>query len=478
MTVDHGGPVPAGLSGSSSPVFILCGARSGSTLLRYILDAHPDLACPAETGLPQICAQLAAVWSAIYGLPRPSAERGVRAEAIPDSVIAEVRRVIDLMIAHSLADRGKPRFVDKSLGAAKCADLLVRLYPQVKFVCLVRHPMDFIMSAVEASPWGPIGYGFDEYVTGGSGNMVRAFARYWIDHTAAIRSAATRFPGNSCMLRYEDLVDAPELVVSKVFEFLGVSAQPGITQRCLQVKQGRLGQGDHKIWWKSEITSESVGRGESVPPNLLTAPVRDQMNTLLDQLGYIRIDKNWGTPDGPVDPRVPETRPPVERRESRPEQSAAAAGEASDSLEERLRLGLGRIDGSFRQRWPACASDTFACVARPLLGTAEARWLINLARGVMSDGESGAYQWCITGEPDAWEAVLSGQLDLGSSVRRGELRYCEGTSTGQPVPSSRSSEIPITEDRVDMVGDLLGLTPWLARTPDAKVGDQLGASQA
>src|SRR6202035_2611623 len=34
-----------------APVFVLCMGRSGSTLLRFLLDAHPELACPPETSL-------------------------------------------------------------------------------------------------------------------------------------------------------------------------------------------------------------------------------------------------------------------------------------------------------------------------------------------------------------------------------------------------------------------------------------------
>jgi hypothetical protein len=47
---------------TAPPVFVLCGARSGSTLLRFILDAHPELACPPETNIPALCAQLSSVW--------------------------------------------------------------------------------------------------------------------------------------------------------------------------------------------------------------------------------------------------------------------------------------------------------------------------------------------------------------------------------------------------------------------------------
>jgi Sulfotransferase family len=52
------GPVSVVLNGAvrsadvAAPVFVLCMGRSGSTLLRFLLDAHPDLACPPETSLP------------------------------------------------------------------------------------------------------------------------------------------------------------------------------------------------------------------------------------------------------------------------------------------------------------------------------------------------------------------------------------------------------------------------------------------
>ncbi len=51
------------------PTFVLCHGRSGSTLLRFLLDSHPELACPPETNLPALCAHLATVWSLIEGAP-------------------------------------------------------------------------------------------------------------------------------------------------------------------------------------------------------------------------------------------------------------------------------------------------------------------------------------------------------------------------------------------------------------------------
>jgi hypothetical protein len=118
------------------PVFVLCMGRSGSTLLRLILDTHPDLACPPETMLPALCSQLAVVWSLIEGAPL-SLQRGDAPPVIPDAAIAGIRDTMDRMTAPYLARRGKRRFCDKSLGTAGYAELLLRIYPGARFHLLV-----------------------------------------------------------------------------------------------------------------------------------------------------------------------------------------------------------------------------------------------------------------------------------------------------------------------------------------------------
>jgi protein-tyrosine sulfotransferase len=144
------GLAPAG--GVADPVFVLCMARSGSTLVRFLLDAHPELACPPETSLPALCGQLAVVWSLIEGAPL-SANRGDAPPQVPDAAIAGIRRMLDEMTGGYLTRRGKKRFCDKSLGSALTATLLLRIYPEARFVCLYRHPMDMIRSGLDACPW-------------------------------------------------------------------------------------------------------------------------------------------------------------------------------------------------------------------------------------------------------------------------------------------------------------------------------------
>jgi hypothetical protein len=145
---------------SGDLVFVVCAGRSGSTLLRFLLDAHPDLACPPETRLPAMCAQLATVWQQLACAPAP---KDRNQPPVPGLAVARIRQTVNLMIGPYLAQRGKRRYCDKSLGAAEHVGVLREVFPGARFVCLYRHPMDVIASGIEACPWGLTGFGFDGY---------------------------------------------------------------------------------------------------------------------------------------------------------------------------------------------------------------------------------------------------------------------------------------------------------------------------
>ena len=295
----------------ADPVFVLCNGRSGSTLLRFVLDAHPELACPPETNLPGLCVQLATVWSLIEGAPL-SANRGDEPPEIPEAAIAGVRDTMDRMVGSYLTRRGKKRYCDKSLGTARYAPLLHRVYPDARFICVYRHPMDVIASGAEACPWGLNGYGFDPYIAATPGNAVMALASFWADNVQATLATEDRFADQCFRLRYEDLVADPEATAAALFEFLGVAPAPGISASCFSLARERFGPGDHKIWYTSHISTDSVGRGWSVPVAMIPPQLLGAMNELAGKLGYLTIDGAWGTTEPPEDLRMPMTPPPAE----------------------------------------------------------------------------------------------------------------------------------------------------------------------
>ena len=451
-------------------MFVLCHGRSGSTLLRFLLDAHPELACPPETNLPGLCVQLATVWSLIEGAPL-AANRGDEPPEIPEPAIAGVRETMDRMVGSYLARRGKKRYCDKSLGTALYAELLSRVYPQARFICVSRHPMDVIASGAEACPWGLSGYGFDPYIGAMPGNMVMALANFWADNARLILAARERLGDRCFALRYEDLVADPEETAAALFEFLGVAPAPGISQRCFSAERERFGPADYKIWYTSQVSPDSVGRGWSVPADMIGPQMRLLINELAGRLGYLAVGDDWGTTEPPGDLRVTTAPPPagVPEAESaaaaRPavEESAAAASSGppavvvaegpfrSELLGGQLRSGLAAASP---QRWGGHGSETFVAVVITRDAAHQAEyWLVDLAAATVTpvtrDAQEGS-DWDVIAALEVWEKVLRRQVNLSVAVRSCELRYCD---SGEPAPRA-------AESRITILGELLGLAAW------------------
>jgi hypothetical protein len=438
----------------TDPVFVLCVGRSGSTLLRLILDTHPDLACPPETNIPALCSQLAVVWSLIEGAPL-SLQRGDAPPVIPEAAIAGIRQMMDLMTAPYLRRRGKKLYCDKSLGTARYANLLKRIYPGARFICLFRHPMDMISSGLEACPWGLQGYGFDAYIADSPGNAVMALARYWLDGATAIATVEEQFPDSCHRVRYEDMVADPERVAAGIFEFLGVGQVPGIGKEVFSREHERFGPADHKIWYTSAISQGSVGRGDALPVGLIPPPVLESMNGLLDKLGYVRVDESWGTADMPGSLLV------TSEDAAEQEQEPGSPLPEAEILAGRLAAGLARFDASLTGRWQARAAESFTVVIREPHSAPVTQHVDLAAREVISHGPQAVTMkdsaseedadWSVVGTAETWRQLLGGDLNMSAALRRNALRYCD----------YGENDFFVTEARISLLLALLGV-PSLA----------------
>jgi hypothetical protein len=486
---------------------VLCADQPRPALLRFLLDAHPELACPPETRLAALCAQLAGVWSQLEGSPLP-AGRVSGPPAIPDAALAGIRHTMNRMMAPYLGRRGKQRYCDQSRGAAEQADVLRAVFPDAKFLCLYRHPMDVIASGLEAAPWGLNGPGFDSYADLSSRNTVLAIAQFWAANVALIMAVEERFHECSHRVRYEDLVADPEGVGDRIFRFLGVAPVPGLPQACLAAERERAGPSGYQIG--PSARPGSVAGGWSIPAAMIGSPLTETINVLTDKLGYPRIDAHWGITTAASGPRWPGSRPagqqwqnagpaaaqrpgaaPVveprrgagpaaqrpggrpaveARRGGGPAAQRPAAGPAAqrpatggEQTPPGLRLvvahllsGLAGIDDRFAQRWEPASQETFlVTVTSADTGDVVARWRVELrtrtitsADGVPAAETAGA-RWEVVGAIDVWMRVAEGEIDLSLALRRRLLRYRD---TGEPAS--------VMFNRVSMLAALLGITTW------------------
>jgi signal recognition particle subunit SEC65 len=454
------------------PVFILTASRSGSTLLRFILDTHPDFACPPETMIAAACVPLLRSWDIMENAASGQQRLVSEPAQLPPEAIELVRDVVDRLYGRYLARRGKPRWCDKSLDSILSAELLAEVYPQARFVCLYRHCMDVIASGAEACPWGVSRFGFDPFVAQNPGNTVAAIGGYWAEWATMMLAFEQSRPDRCIRIRYEDLANAPEEEAARLLTFLGAEPVPGITAACFQTPHEGDGPGDEKIWFTTKVGTETIGRGVKVPADALPGPLREQINTALDQLGYRAVDQDWNNLPGPVDPRSPDT---VSPRRTGEEPAAgrerAATPPVVRSLQERIRSNAEADPSRPVTRWPAVAGQTVTLVVADDGRSEQLNWTFprlpadaddaghadadDAGRRAGTNGAAaGSGPVATMSDPVAtmiagqaiWQALLDGRANMITEIRHGRLRCI-----------NRRDAHRVRSDEVHAVAWLLGL---------------------
>lgn len=190
---------PGGGIVSDHPIFVLGAHRSGTTLLRLILDSHPRIAIPEETGFLRSAANAKTIpgwkhgpgWYHRLGVTDPEFVERLRDFYVP------------MFEAHA-AREGKARWGEKTPLHVWHLDLLEAMFPEARTIGIVRHPAAVVNSLINR--WN---HGFEEAI------------HKWVDMNMTILSHGVRVGDRFALCRYEDLVDAPGSVLADLLAFLG-----------------------------------------------------------------------------------------------------------------------------------------------------------------------------------------------------------------------------------------------------------------
>lgn len=208
---------------SLAPAPFLVGVpRSGTTLLRLMLDAHPALAIPPETGFgvlltnPAVVAggpvELLGAVTSLPTWPDLGFER--------DQLLARLRRVRPWSAADGVrtiftayAQRhGKPRWGDKTPVHVRHMSTIARHLPEAHFVNIVRDGRD-VAASVRDLPISPGG--------------IEAIALDWRDQIRDARVQAVSL-SHYREVRYEQLVADPEAVLRELCACLALDFDPAM----------------------------------------------------------------------------------------------------------------------------------------------------------------------------------------------------------------------------------------------------------
>ena len=264
---------------SEPPLLILGVSRSGTTLLRVILDRSPGVAIPDESFFVLLLArrhgrtiERQRFLEDVRRLPTVAAW-GLRAE----DVAPRLRSGMDVgaaiaAIFETYAERaGKPRWGDKTPMYMRHLPLLERLFPAAQYVHLVRDGRDAAASFVQM----PAGTFTRTWAHPG---RPAAFACLWRTEVRAARALGRRVgPGRYHETRYEDLVAEPDRVVREICAFAGLPFEEsmldyaGAVDVSAKPHQQRLlaPPTRHVRDWRAELAPDEARAFERVAGDLL-----------------------------------------------------------------------------------------------------------------------------------------------------------------------------------------------------------------
>lgn len=233
-----------------SPVFILSTVRSGSTLLRCVLNAHSRVHAPHELHLARLTVQA----------ERPHAAVALQALGL---TVREAEHLLWDRLLHLVLTRsGKDVIVEKTPFNVMNWRRIGACWPQARYIFLLRHPVHVL----------------DSMLTAARGQMGEELRR---DHGAANELWGTRESALAFLVpmlrelaeardhlagvtvRYEDLTTDPERVTRQLCDFLGVPWEPEM------MNYGNADHGPFKVFLGD--VGDRIAAGRILPPRPLPA---------------------------------------------------------------------------------------------------------------------------------------------------------------------------------------------------------------
>ncbi|MFK4104612.1 sulfotransferase family protein [Streptomyces sp. NPDC019531] len=236
-----------------SPVFVLSSVRSGSTLLRVLLNSHSRIRAPHEMHLRTLHVELS----------RDFSSEAMKALELDKQELEHVLwdRVLHLELARS----GKDVIADKTPANTLIWPRLHRCWPNAKYIVLLRHPGAVITSLTSRR-------------TDPDHEAIRAEVLEYAEKLEEARQAL-----DCHVITYEDLTAEPERATRALCDYLGLPWESAM------LDYGSKDHGDFRPQlgdWSSTIKSGRIQPARPADPNAELPP------------RLAELAKAWGYPEG------------------------------------------------------------------------------------------------------------------------------------------------------------------------------------
>ena len=266
---------PESLQSADQPVFIIGVHRSGTTLVRLIIDSHTSYACPPESFFLLPLQHLLADGKAMEGLAAMGFPR--------EHVVQQLRESVSHFFEVYAASRGKPRWADKTPPYIDCLDFIEELYgPECRYVFVYRHGLDSACSIAQIPSINDI----EPYLEICGGNRYVAAARHWAVQCRKMLDFQRAHSSRCFALHYEQLSTDPEVNCRSLFEFLDQPWESKVLDFYKHPHDRWLGLEDGRAL-RSRGFEPKIGAYRDLPPETIER-MAEQAGDVLAELGYDR----------------------------------------------------------------------------------------------------------------------------------------------------------------------------------------------
>jgi Sulfotransferase family len=259
-------------SSGAPPIFVIGCQRSGTSLVRRILDSHSRIACPPESHFILPLVETLRNQRALAGLRSMGYVRG--------EVEASLASFISGFFDGYTAACGKARWADKTPQYVDCLAELWNLFgPDARFIVIVRHGLDVAFSLADAHRHYSA---IDPHVARHKGNVALGAASFWLEQSEKIERFRTSQPDACFVLKYEDLTAAPAAALEPMFRWLGEAWEPDVIDYARFDHHEGLEDPDVRRRRRIEPNSDKYLRW----PIEIQRSVRETCQPMLTRLGY------------------------------------------------------------------------------------------------------------------------------------------------------------------------------------------------
>ncbi len=262
-----------------APIFIGGAGRSGTTLLRVILDTHPNIVCGPEF---KLLPEIARLWT--LGMQISPILQTY--ELGPREFNDAHRRFIESLLHRYLRASGKKRLAEKSPNNIFYFFQLSRIFPDARLIHVVRDGRDAVCSLLTMDWRDPATGRKPAYVANAA-----AAVEYWARAVRAGLEAARALPSDSFyLLRYEDMVTRPKETLEPLFTFIGEAWDPCVLDFHLKKREGTKESSDGQV--ARRLYTHAAGRWQRDLNEQDRETFKRIAGDVLVELGYAS-DNNW-----------------------------------------------------------------------------------------------------------------------------------------------------------------------------------------